>query len=73
MVESVRNERKTNKTCLSAQEGANVPEFLKQIVATGFYKQDYNETTSKLLTKMVSYDDAIESLQAVVESGLFEM
>lgn len=73
LVESVRNERKTNKTCLSAQEGANVPEFLKQIVATGFYKQDYNETTSKLLTKMVSYDDAIESLQAVVESGLFEM
>lgn len=72
LVENVRNDRKPNKTCLSAQDGANVPELLKKIVETEFFRQDYDETTLKLLTGTVSYDEAIKSLQTVIDSGLFE-
>ena len=72
LVENVRNDRKPNKTCLSAQDGANVPELLKKIVETEFFRQDYDETTLKLLTGTVSYDEAIKSLQTVIGSGLFE-
>lgn len=71
LIEIVKEERKQNKTCLSAQDDANVQELLKKIVSTNFFKQDYNETTSKLLTKNVNYDDAIKSLQIVINSGLF--
>ena len=35
-------------------------------------KDYYDETTSKLLTGTVSYDEAIKSLQTVIDSGLFE-
>ena len=72
LVENVRTDRKPNRTCLSAQDGANVPELLKKIVETEFFRQDYDETTSKLLTGTVSYDEAIKSLQTVIDSGLFE-
>ena len=72
LVENVRNDRKSNKTCLSAHDGANVPELLKKIVETEFFRQDYDETTLKLLTGTVSYDEAIKSLQTVIDSGLFE-
>ena len=72
LVENVRNDRKPNKTCLSAQDGANVPELLKKIVETEFFREDYDETTLKLLTGTVSYDEAIKSLQTVINSGLFE-
>ena len=72
LVENVRTDRKPNRTCLSAQDGANVPELLKKIVETEFFRQDYDETTLKLLTGTVSYDEAIRSLQTVIDSGLFE-
>ena len=72
MVENVRNDRKPNRTCLSAQDGVNVPEILRKVIATEFFRQDYDETTLKLLTKSVNYDEAIKSLQTVIDSGLFE-
>jgi predicted nucleotidyltransferase component of viral defense system len=72
LVENVRNDRKSNKTCLSAQDGIKVTELLKKIIATKFFKQDYDEITSKLLIKAVSYDEAIQSLQMIIDSGLFE-
>ncbi len=72
LIENVRNDRKPNKICLSAQDGANIPELLKKIVTTEFFRKDYDETTSKLLTKAVSYDEAIKSLQTVIDCGLFE-
>ena len=71
LIENVRNERKQNKNCLSAQDEANVQEILKEIVSTEFFKHDYDEITSKLLTKNVNYDEAIKSLQIVINSGLF--
>lgn len=72
LIENVRNERKQNKNYLSAQDEANVQEILKEIVSTEFFKHDYDEITSKLLTKNVNYDEAIKSLQKIINSELFK-
>ncbi len=69
LVESVREVRKPNKTSLSAQDGVNVPELLKKIVDSEFFKKDYINSTEKLLIKPVKYDEAIKSLEIV--RGLF--
>ena len=72
LVENVRKDRKPNKTCVSAQDGVIISELLGQIVSTEFFKHDYDEITSKLLTKNVNYDEAIKSLQKIINSELFK-
>lgn len=73
LVSNVRNDRKRNRTCLSAQDGVDVPEVLKSIINTEFFKKDYDETTLKLLSKPISYEDAIKSLQTVIDSEMFSI
>ena len=71
LVESVREIRKPNKTSLSAQDGVDVHELLKEIVDSGFFKKDYENSTEKLLIKSVSYNDAIKSLESIIKSRIF--
>lgn len=73
LVSNVRNDRKRNRTCLSAQDGVDIPEVLKSIINTEFFKKDYDETTLKLLSKPISYEDAIKSLQTVIDSEIFSI
>ena len=73
LVSNVRNDRKRNRTCLSAQDGVDVPEVLKSIINTEFFKKDYDGTTLKLLSKPISYEDAIKSLQTVIDSEIFSI
>lgn len=72
LVESVRECRKPDRTCLSAQDGANVPELLQKIIDTDFFKKDYNDSTEKLLIKPIHYDEAIDALRKVIDSHLFD-
>lgn len=72
LIDSVRDDRKPNKTCVSAQDGANVPALLKEIIDKDFFKKDYNASTEKLLIKPVHYNDALKSLSAVIDSRLFD-
>lgn len=72
LIDSVREDRKPNKTCVSAQDGANVPALLQEIIDKDFFKKDYDDSTEKLLIKPVHYDDALKSLSAVVDSRLFD-
>ena len=39
---------------------------------TEYYKKDYINSTEKLLSKPVSYNEAIKSLESIIESGVFE-
>ena len=72
LIDSVREDRKPNKTCVSAQDGANVPALLREIIDKDFFKKDYNASTEKLLIKPVHYADALKSLSAVIDSRLFD-
>ena len=48
LVESVREVRKPNKTSLSAQDGVDIPELLKNIIENGFFKKDLCEQYGKI-------------------------
>lgn len=72
LVGEVRENRKSGTKCYSAQDGVCVPELLKQIVNTELFRKDYENSTAKLLSKPVPYDEAITAIVAIIESGIFE-
>lgn len=51
----------------------SVPKLLQQIIDTEFFKKDYEDITEKLLSKPVSYDEAIKAIEAIIASGVFEV
>ena len=68
----VRNDRKSNGKCLSAQDGVSVSAVLAQIIDSSFYKKDYEEVTASLLSENVDYETAIQSVSRIIESKVFE-
>ena len=71
LVEQVRKDRMPNKMSMSAQDDVSVPNILQKIVDTEFYKQDYEQSTEKILMKPVSYNEAIKTLNQIIESKIF--
>lgn len=68
----VREERKHSTKCYSAQDGISVPELLKQMIDSDFYKKDYEKCTEKLLSKLITYEEAIKVLEIIIEKRVFE-
>ena len=68
----MRNERIRSIKAYSAQEDINIPELLHQIIDKNVYKNDYNDITLKLLSKPVSYEKAIKSIEIISNSGIFD-
>ncbi len=71
-VEEIRQIRKKNKNCVTAKDDADINKILKEIIDSKYYKTDFNKVTSLLLTKSVSYDEAIASIYKVIDSKVFE-
>ena len=67
----VKNERKSHKTCLSAQDDINMNSLLQEIIDCAAYKQDYDSITSTLLFEPVDYATAITSLEKVIAAKIF--
>lgn len=72
LAQAVAAERKTNKTCLSVQEGVSISALLNEIVRKDAYKADYETITSSLLFESVPYEEVIKSLTRISESGVFD-
>lgn len=72
LINEVRENRKNGTKCYSAQDGVSVSQLLQKMIDTEFYKKDYENITEKLLSKPVSYEEAISALQKIIESGVFE-
>lgn len=72
LLHKVVAERKTHKTCLSAQEGVNLKELLAEIVQKEIYRRDYEEITASLLFDDTDYRTAIRSLSRIIDSGLLD-
>ena len=66
----VREERKLNKRCISAQDGFNIKDKLNDIVLNDIFKKDYELITFKMLFIKVSYDLAIEVLNKICDEFL---
>lgn len=71
LIASVREDRKSHKTCLSAQDDMNMRDLLDKIISEDTYKDDYTNITETLLFEPLSYDEAISALKQIRDSGLF--
>jgi len=71
LVAEVREIRKSHVTCLSAQDGVNLPELLQKIVDEDFYKSDYNQITGTLLFEDLPYSEAITVIKKILDLECF--
>ncbi|MDR3215982.1 MAG: nucleotidyl transferase AbiEii/AbiGii toxin family protein [Clostridiaceae bacterium] len=58
--------RKGNQNWTAAEDVANFPKLLKEIITTEAYRSDYENVTTKLLYEQVPYEDTIRSLKKIV-------
>lgn len=69
---SVADERRPHSRSLSVQEGVNVKDVLREIVEKKVYAADYADITESLLFEPVPYETAVEALNTILSSGLFD-
>jgi len=68
----VREERKTHKTCLSAQDGVDIKVCIQEIIDKDVYRKDYENITAPLIFDKVNYDEVKNNLNRIVSNGLFD-
>lgn len=69
---SVADERRPHSRSLSVQDGTDIKTVLREIVEKNIYESDYKTITESLLFEPVPYETAVEALNTVLESGLFD-
>lgn len=69
---SVADERRPHSRSLSVQDGTDIKAVLREIVEKNIYESDYKTITESLLFEPVPYETAVEALNTVLESGLFD-
>lgn len=72
LIKEVREDRKLGTKCYSAQDGVSVPNLLQQMIDTEFFKKDYEDSTEKLLSKPVTYEEAIKAIEMIIASDVFD-
>lgn len=72
LIKEVREDRKPGTKCYSAKDGVSVPNLLRQMIDTDFFKKDYEDSTEKLLSKPVTYEEAIKAIETIIASGVFD-
>lgn len=71
LVHRVREDRKYHSLCVSAQDNADVPALLEQVIETECYKKDYEEHTRTMLYAPCDYEEALTGLKKIIDSGMF--
>ena len=72
LIKEVREDRKLGTKCYSAQDCVSVPNLLRQMIDTEFFKKDYEDSTEKLLSKPVTYEEAIKAIEMIIASDVFD-
>ena len=72
LVQEVRIVRSASSVCPSAQSDVAIPVLLEKIIAENAYRADYTAVTGKLLEEPVNYEQTIEAIKTLAESGMFE-
>ncbi|MBR6599051.1 MAG: nucleotidyl transferase AbiEii/AbiGii toxin family protein, partial [Oscillospiraceae bacterium] len=70
--ELVRIERMKDKQCPSANDDVDFKVLLNEIIEKDAYKSDYENITSALLFDKVSYNEAVKSLEKILDIALFD-
>lgn len=71
LVSAVREVRRANPVCVSAQDEVNIPDVLNEIIKSNYFIKDYEELTLELLHKPISYQTAIQSLNIIASWDVF--
>ncbi|MDE7284703.1 MAG: nucleotidyl transferase AbiEii/AbiGii toxin family protein, partial [Lachnospiraceae bacterium] len=72
LIKEVRSHRAKMMICPSAKEGVNVPALIREFCEKDFYRQDYISITEYFIDDMVEYEQAIEQIISIADSGMFE-
>lgn len=72
LLKDVAQERGKHPICLSAGEGIDLRRLLTKIVEEESYREDYERITAKLLYEPISYEKAVQSIQELLQSDLFD-
>jgi len=72
LAQEVAAQRRSHKTCLSAQGGIDMSLLLRRIVKEDIYRKDYDAVTSRLLFENVDYETAVSALTDIAGLGLFD-
>lgn len=72
LYKDVRHDRSKHAANRSAQDTVNMKSLLQEIIDKDIYKNDYTEITASLLYEKLPYDEAIQTLQVIVDSGLLD-
>ena len=72
LIPDVRTVRSEVTICPSAKEGVCVSDILQEIIESQVYKNDYEDITMGLLFVPVTYETVIQSLQKILDSGMWE-
>lgn len=72
LIKEVREDRKLGTKFYSAQDGVSVPNLLRQMIDTEFFKKDYEDSAEKLLSKPVTYEEAIKAIEMIIASDVFD-
>lgn len=71
LIKEVREHRAKMLICPSAQDSVDVSAILKEICSNDFYKEDYQVITSYFVADFVSYEDVIDNIKEIANSGIF--
>lgn len=71
-MEEVRAVRKCSNICPSARDDIDIPALLQLITQQEIYKNDYQNLTEALLGEDVSYETAVQAVEKIRVSGMFE-
>lgn len=72
LIPEVRAVRSEMIVCPSAKEGVCVADILREIIESQVYKSDYEDITMGLLFVPVGYETVIQSLQKIIDSGIWD-
>lgn len=72
LAKEVRYARKEHGNYLIEQQnGYDIPTLLREIIDKEVYRKDYETVTQKVLFDEITYDEAIRSLEMIIECGVF--
>lgn len=72
LIKEVRNHRAKMKICPSAKEGVDVPALIHEFCEKEFYKHDYSSITEYFINDMIEYEQAVDQIISIADSGMFE-
>lgn len=72
LIKEVRNHRAKMQICPSAKENVDIPALIHEFCEKEFYRQDYISITEYFVDDMVEYEQAVDEIISLADSGVFK-